>query len=301
MAYATLGTYVFERLIGFSDFETTGKERFAEHALINLQPRLDHTGSELRVIKFGVHYHRDFCVIEDEVSALWAAKNKKAINTLVLGNGRVIGDFVIEEIVETVKNTFNDGTYIEVNLSITLKECVIQDKLGQADKEAEKNADGLSGNNPDVVRGTIKQYSNATDEMAEACDKAYAESQSLGEDIDSAKSNFELFQIKTQQIISRTNQIIGYLNTAMDIASSPDYIESLMQLAGYSPWSEYAAVLVSDLGQFKLAALDILSFMPLDVGTINDVNDTNITLQSRATQTKKSQAPFAIQKGVRRI
>lgn len=120
--YGQLGTIVFEGVLSPDAITIDGAETYAKHALINQRQRVDHTGTELRTIAMSIQFHVAFCTPEASIDQMWGAKNTATILSFVLGNGRVIGDFVIASISENWLNAAPDGTLIAARLTINLLE-----------------------------------------------------------------------------------------------------------------------------------------------------------------------------------
>lgn len=150
--FAQLGDIVFDGVLGPEAMSISGDESYAEHALINVRPKLDHTGTGLRTISMTIQFHFAFCTPEVNIAALWSHKEQADILSFVLGNGRVIGDFVITSLTETPAQCAPDGTYIAVKANITLKEFFTEAKTTQLQQAAKKAAIALGSSNPIPIR-----------------------------------------------------------------------------------------------------------------------------------------------------
>lgn len=298
--FAQLGTIVFERCIGPTTWEMSGQEKYAEHALINLQPRLDHTGTELRVLKLEILYHSGFCRPETEIAALWASKSLAAILALVLGNGRVIGNFVITEIVETVIHTFEDGTYQHVQVSLTLKECVVPDKDTQQQQQANEQALALSTNNPTALRGMPTAYSTLSGQLNLQAMQAQAAGGNINASVSEAQTNESAFQKISGEISDTLDDLGDYLSTASDIING-DYISALESAVGYIDWDTDQANVLSNIEICATNAVNMKSLMPITLGNITNVINANTLLQGSLADYRTGMTNSAIQKGTRRI
>lgn len=119
--FATLGTVTLDILattgLGISD----GWD-FAEHALIEGKPKLQHVGDQLREVSLSFRFHRSFCEPELELLALrdLAATRKAAL--LQFGSGRIVGRFVVTSLREDPDWLLDDGRPMAINCSVGLKE-----------------------------------------------------------------------------------------------------------------------------------------------------------------------------------
>jgi len=93
--YAQLGNIRFEGLKGFSTFSHTVGVTYAQHARINGKSRLEATGDELDAISFEMMLHANFTDPEADIDVINTATVNREILKLILGNGKVVGDFVI--------------------------------------------------------------------------------------------------------------------------------------------------------------------------------------------------------------
>lgn len=138
--YAQLGNIRFEGLKGFSRFERTRETVYAEIPMIGSKPRLQKTGEKLQEISLGIMFHADFCVPETELSALNDVREAADSLTLVLGNGSVIGDFLITSVKESTRKTASNGTIIAIEADISIREFPQPDKLATLAVKAKEAA-----------------------------------------------------------------------------------------------------------------------------------------------------------------
>jgi phage protein U len=134
--YAQLGNIRFEGLKGFSNFSHERGVNYAQHELINGKPRLQAVGDNLDSISFGMYLHSEFTNPEADIDSLRTAMQNREILPLILGNGRVLGFFVIPNFSQV--NSFTDplGNLIEVTLSVDLLESFSDNPLREAELQA---------------------------------------------------------------------------------------------------------------------------------------------------------------------
>lgn len=146
--YCQLGTTPFDGAKSFVSFSSDEEAIIVEHALINRRARLQPAAIGLRNISIALFLHQEFCRVSDEISKLRAAKNSFEILTLLWGNGRVEGDFVITSLNETKMQQDSIGNTISASVSLSLKECYNEDKLSQKQQDAQKSAFAVGDKTP---------------------------------------------------------------------------------------------------------------------------------------------------------
>jgi len=148
--YAQLGNIRFEGLKGFSNFSHERGVNYAQHDLINGKPRLQSVGDNLDSISFGMYLHSEFTNPEADIETLRLAMQNREVLPLLLGNGRILGFFVIPSFSQS--NSFTDplGNLIEVTLNIELLESFSDDPLREAELQAINLAFATSQRNSNV-------------------------------------------------------------------------------------------------------------------------------------------------------
>ena len=148
--YAQLGNIRFEGLKGFSNFSHERGVNYAQHELINGKPRLQSVGDNLDSISFGMYLHSQFTNPEADIETLRLAMQNREILPLLLGNGRILGFFVIPNFSQ--ENSFTDplGNLIEVTLNIELLESFSDDPLRESQLQAINLAFATSQRNSNV-------------------------------------------------------------------------------------------------------------------------------------------------------
>jgi phage protein U len=148
--YAQLGNIRFEGLKGFSNFSHERGVNYAQHELINGKPRLQSVGDNLDSISFGMYLHSQFTNPEADIETLRLAMQNREILPLILGNGTVLGFFVIPNFSQVNSFTDPSGNLIEVTLSIELLESYSDSPLREAELQAINNAFATSQRNSNV-------------------------------------------------------------------------------------------------------------------------------------------------------
>ena len=132
--YAQLGNITFDKLAGFTDFDTADEAYYAEHSLIGRKALLQPTGQALKTGTIKVSLRQDFTDVAGAIALLYGMMQDYTAGNLIWGTGDVEGMFVITNITNTYTQQLPDGTLVACDLSITLKEFV--GDLTQARKDA---------------------------------------------------------------------------------------------------------------------------------------------------------------------
>lgn len=131
--YALLGTLQFKLITYFNGIEETQKSTYAEHQVIESKPKLQYIGDELDTMTIRLNFHSSFCNPETELKKLKTLAKTHEEQAFILGNGKYIGRFVIEEITSNTIQTDSFGNTFAVEAEIRLKEYYI--KQAQAKKK----------------------------------------------------------------------------------------------------------------------------------------------------------------------
>lgn len=181
--YAQLGNHLFENLKSFQSYNKTGAAVYAEHALIEGKPRLQKTGLSLDEITLSMRFHASFCVPADELAALKTSRDDGEVLTLLWGNGKIEGTFVITELSETIEEADPQGNIFSYLVNCTLREFVVKDKLQQKQADNRKNASAtgtkkpvaLKKKNPSTCPQTITNLVSKIDNHARTISKIVLE------------------------------------------------------------------------------------------------------------------------------
>jgi phage protein U len=122
--FAQLGSYQFDRLKSPTSFNESFAMRYARIPRINRKDDLQGTGEELAEVELAVTYASDFCDPATEIKALEASALAREINTLIMGDGTIIGDFVITAINKTYERLSPTGALESAQIGVSLLEKV---------------------------------------------------------------------------------------------------------------------------------------------------------------------------------
>lgn len=160
--YAQLGNIRFEGLKGFSSLEETYGVNYAQHERIKSKPRLERVGDILDSISFEMYLHAQFTDPEEDIRVMREAMQSGEILTLILGNGSIVGDFVIPNFTKTTEFTDTSGNIISANISVELLECFNENRLEESKKQAVNSAFATSNRTSNVRSVLDPKLSPAT-------------------------------------------------------------------------------------------------------------------------------------------
>jgi phage protein U len=122
--FAQLGEIQFDFIVSPDRMGSSRHYVFAEHPTIEGKPKLQYTGDALDELSIRMRFHAGFCDPAAQLLALKDAADLHQALPLIMGNGEYRGDYVIEGIDEEIEAAFDDGTVMEVGVSVRLKEWV---------------------------------------------------------------------------------------------------------------------------------------------------------------------------------
>jgi phage protein U len=175
--FAQLGNIVFTGLYGPSDLNFDGDEaNYAEFELVGNKPTIQRVGSSLLEISASINMHMRFCNPGVQLQRLKAFKESGEVLPLLLGNGQYIGDFVIVSLPYVVDDAFDDGTFKQLTVQLSLKEYVSINKLEQKQLAARRSAFAVGDKKPVVLRNPQapsieKQIATSITESKQQSDK----------------------------------------------------------------------------------------------------------------------------------
>lgn len=279
--YAQLGNIRFEGLKGFSDFSHERGVNYAQHELINGKPRLQAVGDNLDSISFGMYLHSEFTNPEADIESLRLAMQNREILPLLLGNGRVLGFFVIPNFSQI--NSFTDpkGNLIEVTLSVELLESFSDNPLREAELQAIQNSFATSQRNSNV-RSVLPPKLSGGMGMTAEISKIQTSATVTGiytAKIEAVPSRSEYWSGKINKSLT---DIEGGLTTVQSILSDASNLQDLAQDMPaalndvYVRVQNMKAVLpVSDVNSFKILNQQLS-------GSIANLNSTNLGISNNS-------------------
>jgi len=259
--YAQLGNIRFEGLKGFSNFSHERGVNYAQHELINGKPRLQAVGDNLDSISFGMYLHSEFTNPEADIETLRLAMQNREILPLILGNGRVLGFFVIPSFSQDNSFTDPNGNLIEVTLSVELLESFSDDPLREAELQAIQQAFATSTRNSNVrsvLPAKISQGMTMTTEISK---------------IQTSVTLTGIYTAKIEEIPSRSEYWSGKINKSLtDIEGSLTNVQSILSDA--SELQEMAENLPTAINDVYVRVQNMKAVLP-----VTDVNSFKILNQ----------------------
>ncbi len=120
--FAQLGQYKFEGLKSPTSFNESFAVKYGRIPRINRKDDIQSTGEELAEVELAMTYSNDFCDPAVEIEALKASARAREVNTLIMGDGTIIGDFVITAISQTNERFSPNGALESASLGVSLLE-----------------------------------------------------------------------------------------------------------------------------------------------------------------------------------
>jgi len=117
--FAILGDMPIEILEAPEELEEKEKFMYAEHKVLKGKARLQRMGEELKKISLKFTFFENAEAMIEKINEL--ARKGEALD-FVLGNGRYLGSFVIEEIKKVWKETDFEGNILRAEVEILLRE-----------------------------------------------------------------------------------------------------------------------------------------------------------------------------------
>lgn len=263
--YAQLGTIRFEQLKGFTSLEETFGVNYAQHERINGKPRLEAVGDILDTISFSMLLHSDFTDPEVDIQRLKQSLADREVMTLILGNGSIVGDFVIPSFTKSVSFTDPKGNIISCTLEIELLEAFDDSKVTKEKQEALAKAFATQQRNANV-RAVIPPKP--------------APSTVLVGGIAKIESSGKIIQQHTASIENNTNSLDYYSNKIQgELDKMTQYSNEVQQqLSNTQHYIDIAQSLPSTMQSIDTAIQNMVAIFP-----ISDVNDLkNLTSQLNA-------------------
>lgn len=279
--YAQLGNIRFEGLKGFSSFSHERGVNYAVHERINGKPRLQAVGDNLDTISFDMYLHSEFTNPEADIESLRLAMQNREILPLLLGNGRVLGFFVIPNFSQI--NSFTDpkGNLIEVTLSVELLESFSDDPLRQAELQAIQQAFATSQRNSNVRSVLPPKLSEGMGMTAEISK------------IQTSATVTGIYTAKIEAIPSRSEYWSGKINKSLtDIEGGITKVQSI--LADASRLQDLAQDMPAALNDVYVRVQNMKAVLPVtDVnsfkilnqqlsGSIINLNSTNLRISNNS-------------------
>ena len=121
--WAQLGTVRFELLETPESVRQRDKWDYVEHKVLDEKSHLQKMGKSLQELTLKIKLSTSFGTDPKEMlSIIYENAKKEEPLPFILGDGTIIGKYVIEEITKEWKRTDNKGKLLSVELEIKLKE-----------------------------------------------------------------------------------------------------------------------------------------------------------------------------------
>ena len=203
--YAMLGLILIDSVAnGFTDTDQTHSVTFAEHAVFKGKPQLQKIAPNLETFNFSMSLSYKGGGVNGRIERLKTMLNKQNPVSLIMGNGRFLGMFVLNDINVTTTIADDRGGLMGADLSISLTEFA-------GELESDSTLSGIANKALGAVGAATTTFNEISNTVNSAIDGVTAA-------IDGAKG------------------IIDYAvdigNTVTQLASATDPIEMLKGISG---------------------------------------------------------------------
>jgi len=121
--WAQLGSVRFELLETPESVRQRDKWDYVEHKVLDEKSHLQRMGKSLQELTLKIKLSTAFGTDPQKLlSAIYENAEKEEPLPFILGDGTIVGKFVIEEIAKEWKRTDNKGRLLSVELEVKLKE-----------------------------------------------------------------------------------------------------------------------------------------------------------------------------------
>lgn len=282
--YAILGTVQFEGLKSFSEFIEIRKANYAEHALIAGRPKLQRVGTNLAEISIGIRLHSGFCDPEAEIAALNGYVESGEVLPLVLGNGRVLGNFVLVDTNTKYTKALPNGDIITAEIQLNLKENYDEDLLDKLRREATRTAIGIDGNNVRRVAAS-RQAVTATRAAAGQLRRANTSVSTARKAINVARSG----AARAASGIQTAKRSVTKAREALESARS-SVQQNLSRIRQAQQIIDQTTTSLTRLASVGVA---------LDAGNLAEATSAMTTLEASMSQLNRVSVPYAAQVATR--
>jgi len=255
--YAQLGNIRFEGLKGFSSLEESFGVNYVEHERINGKPRLQAVGSVLDKITFDMFLHADFTNPEADIEAIRLNMDNREVLPLVLGNGKVVGNFVIPSFTKSTQFTDPNGNIISATLSVELLESFTDDPLRDSKKAAKSAAFATTARNNNVRTVLPPKLSAGTEVTTRVTEIGY-QATIVNNYTAAAEANPNTYEYYSGKITQSLDDMEGNISVVQERLQSAQDLQQLAESLPVALQQVYSniqnmrgALPISDIQSFK--------------------------------------------------
>lgn len=284
--YATLGDIQFKNLLGPSSFSGKDEAAYAQHDVVLNKPRLQKVGDQLEEVQLGMLLHNSFCDPAQVLSQLREYTRTGTIVPLIYGTGEVSGEYVVVSIEREQKQTSPDGTLVEMQLTVKLREFFDPDKLGTKELAAKASAFAFQEIKPLPLQ-FVPQASNPVRLVMADIVNAGSATAEINKTVDALSKGLttvQRAQAKIAKLTEKTEQATANIQSRMS------QFQGLTAAASQVPAK--AAALQNSA--FAMAGL-------LPITSTNDVIAANNEMQTATQELNAAAAPMAVLAALRTV
>lgn len=239
--------------------EETFAVDYAQHQLINRKPRLQPTGDALDTISFSMYLHSDFTNPEEDIDILRTSMKNREVLPLILGNGRVLGQFVITGMNKSTSFTDPSGNIIEATVSVELLEAFTEEPLREAGRKAQDRAFATVARNSNVRSVLPPKLSPAMMVTANVSkiDTSSFEAMNFTDEVQKNPATAEYYSGKIDGVMDKIDSGLDSISQALDSGNilnefqTPEFVTAIGDV--YTSIQNIKAVLpISDINSFRV-------------------------------------------------
>jgi len=140
--FLQLGSYKFNGVKLPQSWSNISEANYEQVPIISKKPVLQKTGDQLEEIDLGILLSAEYCVPDDELTSLKTMISTGEVSSLIDGNGKNYGKFVITSVDNSIVMAMNNGTPSLISLTLKLLE------YNSNSTVTENTGEAVSSNNP---------------------------------------------------------------------------------------------------------------------------------------------------------
>ncbi len=279
--YASLGNIIFTTLEGFTSLSIKEETVYAEFAKMQSLPTLQAASQKAPELSISIYLKSEFTNVEDSIAALRTARKKARVLPLIWGNGKKEGYYVITSMDSSITNQLADGTFIEANVSLNLKQYQEADLIKQLQGQTVSAAKAVG--NIQAINRIVKNVPNSMLNITNSMQKSLASmntistqqknlSSSLQEKVERARKKVlkatDDFNKQMTTVKNETQKIQATIKNAKAIIDNATAVQQTLQTL-------YNGVVNSN-GNFSVLTNNVFTSLGVLQGQTKDIVNSTI-------------------------
>lgn len=227
--YAQLGDTIFEGKKGFQAFSRGNETDYAQHALIEGKPKLQRVGEKLGTISLTILLHSSFCFPEEEIEKLQTARAGGYILPFILGNGIVLGEFVLLSVKDEISQTDQVSNIVSTTVTLELLEYYETDPVKREKRQAQLDAFAVDTNNARLTATQGGAYVSPGTQVTTEVASQKSESKKIDRNINEAAVNPSKAAKASDNITKSVNKMNSSIRTIRNALVTTQKLQQLAQ------------------------------------------------------------------------